>query len=424
MSIVDFSQESSVHGIKYVGCYDTAVIRKVIWCLMIIASIVFCICMIHPRVLVYMRKPVSTKITIEYESPMEFPAVTICNLNTLRKSYLMSDPVLRIIAENPPTPNFKVQYDNATLQAFKNYKYETILREGGHLLNKFMFQCYWLNRKINCSDYFDDVLTSYGRCYTFNSRKYVQRNGKPLEVTTSGSDQGLWVRINVQQYENAISSGASAGIKVLVHDQNEVPLVREFGFAVQPGVEALAALSSQRLNFLPAPYEGGHCKNMSDPNVKNPLKYFPTYSHSSCQRECRLVALFKTCNCSLYVNDSKYQVQVTTAMVPSNLAAELLRNVINQSTTSMRENFLEMRVYYKQLVYDHIRQQPEYSWQQLIADVGGQLGFCIGASILSLYEIVEFLAMFLLKLWTSLRSKTRRVTDIKPQHTKEMTTKT
>ena len=57
-----------------------------------------------------------------------------------------------------------------------------------------------------------------------------------------GADWGLRLRINVEQYEYMMGPNGGAGVKVLVHDQNEVPIVSELGQAVAPGSHALLGI--------------------------------------------------------------------------------------------------------------------------------------------------------------------------------------
>ena len=44
--------------------------------------------------------------------------------------------------------------------------------------------------------------------------------------------------LNIEQYEYMISPNPGAGIKILLHEGNEVPLVRELGAAIAPGTRA------------------------------------------------------------------------------------------------------------------------------------------------------------------------------------------
>lgn len=59
----------------------------------------------------------------------------------------------------------------------------------------------------------------------------------------SGADHGLRMTLNIEQYEYMRGPHDSAGIKILIHDQNEVPLVKDLGQAVPPGSHAFVGLT-------------------------------------------------------------------------------------------------------------------------------------------------------------------------------------
>lgn len=50
------------------------------------------------------------------------------------------------------------------------------------------------------------------------------------------------MRLNVEQYEYMKGPNEGAGMKILVHEQNEIPLVKDFGLAIPPGFHALVAV--------------------------------------------------------------------------------------------------------------------------------------------------------------------------------------
>ena len=51
--------------------------------------------------------------------------------------------------------------------------------------------------------------------------------------------------LNIEQYEYMVGPQSDAGIKVFLHAVNELPEVRDLGFAVPPGSHALVGV---RLN--------------------------------------------------------------------------------------------------------------------------------------------------------------------------------
>ena len=56
--------------------------------------------------------------------------------------------------------------------------------------------------------------------------------------------------INIEQYEYMIGPNRGAGIKILLHEGNEVPLVRELGAAIAPGTRAFLGVQIIEVNII------------------------------------------------------------------------------------------------------------------------------------------------------------------------------
>ena len=50
------------------------------------------------------------------------------------------------------------------------------------------------------------------------------------------------MRLNIEQYEYMVGPNPGAGIKLLIHDNTEVPLVRDLGNAIPPGTHAYVGI--------------------------------------------------------------------------------------------------------------------------------------------------------------------------------------
>jgi hypothetical protein len=70
-----------------------------------------------------------------------------------------------------------------------------------------------------------------------------------------------------------------------------------------------------------------------------------------------------------------------------------------------RENFLQVDVFYKDLSFETISQKEAFALSSLFGEVGGFLGLLLGASILTVCELLDYIAMVCLK-----RCKTKRRT--------------
>ena len=58
----------------------------------------------------------------------------------------------------------------------------------------------------------------------------------------AGADRGLRMRLNIKQYEYMVGPNPGAGIKLLIHENTEVPLVRDLGNAIPPGTHAYVGI--------------------------------------------------------------------------------------------------------------------------------------------------------------------------------------
>ena len=57
---------------------------------------------------------------------------------------------------------------------------------------------------------------------------------------------------------------------------------------------------------------------------------------------------------------------------------------------SMQDNLLAVNIYYKTLEVTEVKQNPSLTWFQVLSDLGGALGLCLGASIVTAFEFIEF----------------------------------
>ena len=63
-------------------------------------------------------------------------------------------------------------------------------------------------------------------------------------VVAAGSEGGLQLELNIEQYEYMRGPDLGAGLRVLLHNQREVPLVKNHGLALMPGTHASIAVKT------------------------------------------------------------------------------------------------------------------------------------------------------------------------------------
>ncbi|KAK2189622.1 hypothetical protein NP493_101g08015, partial [Ridgeia piscesae] len=85
----------------------------------------------------------------------------------------------------------------------------------------------------------------------------------------------------------------AAGLKLLLHGQDEIPQVENFGDAIPAGMHVFVAVDVSKEINLPPPH--GDC-------VKGKtLRYFDRHSQAACYGEYRTKFAFEKCVCRNYI---------------------------------------------------------------------------------------------------------------------------
>ncbi|XP_035667363.1 acid-sensing ion channel 1-like [Branchiostoma floridae] len=61
------------------------------------------------------------------------------------------------------------------------------------------------------------------------------------------------------------------------------------------------------------------------------------------------------------------------------------------TAAEIREGFIQVTVYFENMKIEHIYETPSYEVENLLGDIGGQLGLWMGISIMTVIELAEFL---------------------------------
>ena len=61
--------------------------------------------------------------------------------------------------------------------------------------------------------------------------------------------------------------------------------------------------------------------------------------------------------------------------------------------TDLSGNFLQVDVFYKDLSYSRVEQQATFPFLSLLSEVGGFMGLLLGASVLTVCELVDYIVL-------------------------------
>ena len=62
-----------------------------------------------------------------------------------------------------------------------------------------------------------------------------------------------------------------------------------------------------------------------------------------------------------------------------------------------RENFMQVDIFYRELTYEVIEQHIAFEFLSLLSEIGGFLGLLLGASVLTVCELVDYISLQIYK---------------------------
>ncbi|XP_048243679.1 acid-sensing ion channel 1-like [Haliotis rufescens] len=442
----DFTQNAGFHGINKLTPGHNYRLRCVTWTVAVLVMSAYMSYSVTKELMNYYRYPVITNTKVEVLEELPFPAVTFCNQSPFNLSKVRAaDPHLetyfnKVSLLGPFTgplnwsePGFDrpIYRESQTLDWWKNIHMSPEEMLYMCMMNSVPYWPCWSSMK--------PVFTTLGYCSTFNWNASDVTN-----VRVTGSENNLLLYVKVDQSNYALGHQLSSGIKVILHDPRIHPDVAGTSFLAAPGSTTNAVVQRSTYQYLPPPYQAFKnrtCVDTLAPSFNNTLQYFDTYTYENCLRECmtkitynicgciafadngtigqycsiynltncynpvygfvmRNATIRKSCACQLPCSFATYDVKVSASKYPSDVSVNMLLYLkIAPDEEYVRENYLEIRIFYENLLVHSTEQTPQYTTETIIGNLGGQMGICLGASILTLTELGEFLLILCVTLF-------------------------
>ncbi|XP_052822091.1 uncharacterized protein LOC106880211 [Octopus bimaculoides] len=292
---LDFAMTCSLHGLKNAFSKSSKKPQKVLWLLLLMTCIAAALFQILDRILYFYQYPVSVLLDVNYNDSLLFPTITICNQNKFRATEAYKLGIYRMIENVNKAENRSFAFSSEFIQQAKamNISERDLRQQIAHTKEDMIIDCHWSSERC-APENFTTIFTDEGVCYSFNTDA-----SNPVKVASSGTENGLRLTLNVEQYEYMSGGQKSVGIKVLFHNSHDVPTIKDLGLASATGTNSFFGLQVVEVIGLPKPR--GVCEDRK-------LNLFYKYSRSSCEAECITYALVETCGCRLSympkVNDS------------------------------------------------------------------------------------------------------------------------
>ncbi|XP_065057267.1 acid-sensing ion channel 3-like isoform X2 [Rhopilema esculentum] len=445
----EFSEATTVHGLRFVN-FGQSLKRRLFWGALVLVGTALFASQFIETVGNYFKFKVNTVVYLSNDGNTKFPAITICNQNALRKSKLEAnkhDAIVQSLlymtrkfidnsTSNKSTPDGHITGQQLRDLYFKYGHSMEHIDEGGML--EF---CRTPDGSLCSAKDFVRTLTFAGLCYTLNSMRTAQMKTAYSSLSGNLASIRLILSTQVDEYSEAIGKSSSTGIRLLVHDQLDPPLADTHGMTIGPGVAASIGIRKQKIKSKKYPFESECDDKKLGPGVP--------YSRLGCLRRCQEKFVVKKCGCNNIVDTILNQTGIkrcdmdqtfmcalpaatetfnnqkikcscpfaceSTEYIPTlsyspypsdiegrKLAIKHLTKMKKNTTEEAIQEFIKeernkiiIDIFYHQLDYLTMMHVPATTGGGLIAEIGGLLGISLGASFLTIIELLDFLFFYL-----------------------------
>ncbi|XP_071180913.1 degenerin-like protein unc-105 isoform X2 [Mytilus edulis] len=283
--------------------------------------------------------------------------------------------------------------------------------------------------------------TRYGNCYTFEFKTDVG--------IMDGLDGGINLIFNLEIHENT-TTDFEPGIRFVVHPRGVVAMPHGEGITIKGGERAIIGITQTGIHRLQTPnspcrtndrhfggiydmkacrklcretiiqeecgcYEFDESISLRTPSIVDTCKNTNFDCFKRVQGDLAL-NLGNYCDCpvacretNLVLSDVREPAFKSNSLddrselnMMSNHICGTIYGAMPQRNcplnrlkreNTLTENFVKIKLYFKEPAYDIWSEEAAYDQIQMLADIGGSLGLFIGASVLSLGELLEVVGM-------------------------------
>ncbi|XP_013148198.1 PREDICTED: sodium channel protein Nach [Papilio polytes] len=355
--LIDYTANSNLHGLKYIGEKERTPAEKLFWLFMFTCCVILCAGLIRKVWIKWNESPVIVSFA-ENSTPVwqiPYPAVTVCfetkslqtrfNFTKYYHLYKNNETYMEMTEEErnlfeditlvcddhlAPARGRKFSDGNATVENLKQVSPN---------ISEFFFGCKWKDTpKDSCTNLFSPILTEDGVCYTFNTlsaedlfrtenlhKEYqylestivnstsdnIQRwsleegypPSAPLETyphrgSGYGAKAGLTFLLQTKEIDlDYLCKGPVQGFKILLHNPAELPRLSQQYFRSPLSQEVVVAVRPKMMTTSDGlkPYLPS-VRQCYFPSERY-LRYYKVYTQANCEVECLTNFTYARCGC-------------------------------------------------------------------------------------------------------------------------------
>ncbi|UMM12803.1 hypothetical protein L5515_001399 [Caenorhabditis briggsae] len=315
-----FSSTTTMHGPKRIF-YGKGVARA-FWILIVGLALAMLCFQIFVLLQMYFSKPTLSQVSfIVNEGGMDFPAVTVCNFNPIKKSYvrelnasgdltgetleylLQTNMDAMFVFSNLDRHNLKKTHDEAEtyFQNHTDFQIINFLRTAGYDCGEMFLTCYFGGRRFDCCKYMKPKVTSLGKCWELDLQNLAPEWMR--KQISPGSEAGLQMIVDAQLEEELRGEDGDAkaifsdiyenGFRYYIHPPGANAELSSEGISVSPSRTVYSAIKTVSHNLL-SRRNWGNCSEHWPEHYDT----FLYYSASACRALCIAQHFNNTCGCA------------------------------------------------------------------------------------------------------------------------------
>ena len=376
-----------------------------------------------------------TKTTVRYQSPAEFPTITICNINP----FVNEAGILKLVEGNITRKNFTSQKKFNQYLRFKAFNLSLEDRKNlGLKIDELIYDCSFNGEQCDFDNDFRWIYSyQFGNCFQYNSGYSFNASQVRLKSTFFGGPAyGLRLKVYTGT-SNYLSDASSHGLQLIIHNSS-VDYLYEDTISVATGLETNIAIKRSFINKQERPYSDcvSDLKSLNSILVNLVINSNKTYRKIDCLYVCINRFIIKECGCyhpgygiwnninpcstieeinkytktkitlfksdylnlcllecPLECNSIEYIYSISSSYFPTLTYLKKLNLTKSANFTSKlnKSNHLALNIYYNSMSYTEIEEIAKTNWIELVSNIGGTLGLFTGASFLSIVEVFEII---------------------------------
>ena len=164
-----YVESTTAHGVARIF-KGKSVIRRLFWLIIVLTAAGVCLYNISDRIQFLVSSPTSTTVSVTRRTTLTFPAVTVCNLNSLRFGELekrnLTDLIqsATILVSEEGTKSCEEELESVSLpqsESLDNITYEELTVQARHSVADLILECYFAGEPCgNLTEAFEPVFSN------------------------------------------------------------------------------------------------------------------------------------------------------------------------------------------------------------------------------------------------------------------------